>query len=121
MARKIVEVLTSDLSGEQGTGIETVKFSIDGKHYEIELTEEEAQELRDLLSAYMSAGRRAAGSRSPRPTSTVSNVEQQTGVKPAVVRKWAGENGYDVPARGRIPQEVIEAFNADTPEGKQAS
>lgn len=28
----------------------------------------------------------------------------------AKMRKWAGENGYSVSPKGRIPQKVVEAY-----------
>ncbi|MGW9183806.1 exonuclease domain-containing protein [Agromyces sp. NPDC055661] len=34
-----------------------------------------------------------------------------TGPSPALIRKWALENGYSVGVRGRLPQEVVEAFH----------
>lgn len=32
--------------------------------------------------------------------------------KPAAVRAWARENGLDVPARGTIPADVVDAYKA---------
>jgi hypothetical protein len=29
-----------------------------------------------------------------------------------VIRAWAKRNGYEVPAKGRIPTEVMQAYNA---------
>lgn len=34
-----------------------------------------------------------------------------TGIDPSLVRAWARENGYEVGERGRIPIQVIEAYN----------
>jgi len=38
-------------------------------------------------------------------------------VKPATireVREWAGENGFEVKARGKLKNEVVEAFTSAT-------
>lgn len=30
----------------------------------------------------------------------------------ASIRDWAAENGYEVSARGRIPNDIVEAYNS---------
>jgi uncharacterized protein YhaN len=49
----------------------------------------------------------------PVETATVAEPRQprSAGVDPSMVRAWARENGYEVGERGRIPVQVIEAYN----------
>ncbi len=109
MARRIVHQLVDDLDEtvlEPGEG-ETVLFSLDGKAYEIDLTEEHAAQLRDALAPYVSAGRplaRSGASAAPRRRSG----QQDYGP----IREWAKENGYEVSERGRVPATVLEAYDA---------
>ncbi|RNL57909.1 Lsr2 family protein [Arthrobacter oryzae] len=60
MARKVHVQLIDDLTGEDAE--ETVRFSVDGADYEIDLTAANAAELRAVLSQYVANGRRLRGS-----------------------------------------------------------
>lgn len=107
MAQRIVVRLTDDLSGTDipaGRG-ETVRFSLDGRSYEIDLTTKNATGLRKALRPYIEAGRPLKGS-GRRPTRTRVAADNRT------VKKWARANGYQVPDRGRIPKAVVDAFDA---------
>ena len=59
MAQKIQTLFIDDLDGSAAEG--TVRFGLDGTEYEIDLNEEHAKQLRDALSRYVSAARRANG------------------------------------------------------------
>lgn len=100
MARKTFTELVDDIDGGQAD--ETVTFGIDGVAYEIDLTDKNAAKLRKALDQYASAARRVGG-RKKRPA---------TGEDTAAIRAWAQENGYEVGDRGRIPQNVKDAYAA---------
>ena len=61
MAQKIQTVFVDDLDGSEAEG--TVRFGLDGSEYEIDLNADHAQALREALAPYVSAARRAGGSR----------------------------------------------------------
>ncbi|MBM7463492.1 histone-like nucleoid-structuring protein Lsr2 [Microbacterium dextranolyticum] len=117
MARRIVHQLVDDLDGtvlEIGEG-ETVLFSLDGTAYEIDITEENAAALRDLLAPYIAAARpvSARSGGSSRGSSAGSRRQKRSGQRDyAPVREWAAKNGYTVSERGRVPASVIEAYDA---------
>ncbi|MGW7292600.1 histone-like nucleoid-structuring protein Lsr2 [Streptomyces xiamenensis] len=102
MAQRVVVTLSDDIDG--GEASETVAFGLDGKTYEIDLSEENAEKLRTTLAPYVTAGRKRAKSGR---TFTHTSVAPD----PRAVRAWAESNGFDVPARGRIPRKVYDAFN----------
>ncbi|CAL9459999.1 Nucleoid-associated protein Lsr2 [Streptomyces sp. enrichment culture] len=102
MAQRVVVTLSDDIDG--GEASETVAFGLDGKTYEIDLSEENAEKLRTALAPYVTAGRKRAKSGR---TFTHTSVAPD----PRAVRAWAESNGFDVPARGRIPRKVYDAFN----------
>ena len=59
---QITEVrLVDDLDG--GEAAESVAFSIDGKSYEIDLSEKHAAALRDAFAPFVGSARRAAAAR----------------------------------------------------------
>lgn len=102
MAQRVVVTLFDDLDG--GEAAETVHFGVDGKSYEIDLSNENAERLRTVLAPYVQAGRRQSRSgKSFRRTALAPD--------PATVRAWAQSNGMELPARGRIPKHVYEAFS----------
>jgi len=112
MARKIVHQLVDDLDGtvlEPGEG-ESVLFSLDGKTYEIDLTEANAAKLRDALAPYISAGRR--GGATPAVAKAARRRATGSGRDLGAVRSWAKENGYTVSERGRVPLTILEAYDA---------
>uniref|UniRef100_UPI002590A86C histone-like nucleoid-structuring protein Lsr2 n=1 Tax=uncultured Curtobacterium sp. TaxID=331964 RepID=UPI002590A86C len=63
MAQKVTTHLVDDLSGdviEDGQG-RTVQFAFDGSSYEIDLTDDNADNLREAFSDYIAAARKVAG------------------------------------------------------------
>jgi hypothetical protein len=110
MARRIVVTDVDDVDGS--TAAETVTFGLDGVDYEIDLSARNAKRLRAALEPYRAAGRRTGGVskravRTARPGSTRIDPQQL-----AAIRDWARRRGYEVSARGRVPQSVIDAYNA---------
>jgi len=113
MAQKYIVQLVDDLTQEpidEGAG-ESVRFSLDGVGYTIDLTTEHADELRNALAPYVSKARK--GDSAPRATSR-SNGSASRAPKGDLkaIREWASSNGYKVSSRGRIPAEVQNAYNA---------
>jgi nucleoid-associated protein Lsr2 len=95
MTRKVQVVLQDDLNGAEPA--HTVFFGLDGKAYEIDLTDQNAQALRDALAPWIAAARRASTAQIPSPRS-------KSGRSPDTVdiRRWAKENHIPVSDRGRI-------------------
>jgi hypothetical protein len=113
-------VLVDDLDGSEGA--ETVKFGLDGKQYEIDLSTDHAASLRNLLATYIARAREVEEEdEAPRPLFSrpvpVPSQPRQ-GYAPidrdqaAVIRSWARDNGHDVSDRGRIPARVVELYNS---------
>lgn len=119
MAQKVIVELVDDLDGTASDDIQTVRFSLDGADYEIDLNEANAENLRGTLEEYVAAARRTGG-RIKRGTGTAKPAS-----RPAVnreqtraIREWARQNGYDIAERGRIPAEVTAAYEqAQSPKG----
>ncbi|MEE6388337.1 MULTISPECIES: Lsr2 family protein [Microbacterium] len=118
MARRIVHQLVDDIDGtvlEVGEG-ETVHFSLNGTSYEIDLNPEHAEELRQALEPYITAGRRAGsgastgGGRSSSSSSSRKRPSRNPEV--AAIRAWAKENGYTLSERGRVPAPILDAYRA---------
>ncbi|MGV9313968.1 histone-like nucleoid-structuring protein Lsr2 [Streptomyces sp. NPDC003691] len=107
MAQRVVVALFDDIDG--GNAAETVMFGLDGKSYEIDLNTANAKKLRSALAPYLAAGRKqSAGSRRRQARTVYKHTALEP--SPAAVRAWAQSNKMEVPARGRIPKAVYEAF-----------
>jgi hypothetical protein len=114
MVGKRVVQLIDDLDG--GPAYETVRFSLDGANYEIDLSLHNASKLRQNLAEYIGAARRTR----PRRTSTLrpaAAVEALRGdrVQNRAIRAWAQRQGITLRKRGRIPNHVIAAYQRAEP------
>ncbi|GAA1347589.1 Lsr2 family protein [Arthrobacter koreensis] len=105
MAQKVKIILVDDLDG--GSADETVRFGLDGSQYEIDLSNDNAKNLRAALKQYVDAGRKTGG-RTGRPRGTGTSRSNEA----AQIREWARSNGYTVSERGRVNSEIIEAYRA---------
>jgi hypothetical protein len=115
MARKVQVILSDDLDDSIAAD-ETVTFSLDGTTYEIDLSEKNASEMRDVFGKYLSAARkvssrgtRASGAGRSRATGGGGRMDRE---QAGAIRDWARKNGHEVSDRGRIPAAVVEAFEA---------
>ena len=115
MARKVQVILSDDLD-DSISADETVSFALDGTTYEIDLSEKNANEMRDVLGKYVSAARkvssrgtRASGAGRSRATGGGGRMDRE---QAGAIREWARKNGHEVSDRGRIPAAVVEAFEA---------
>jgi len=109
VAQKVQVILTDDLDG--GDADESVQFAIDGVSYEIDLSEANAESLRESLAPYVDAARRVGGRSSRRSGGSKSQpAAERTDLSD--LRAWARENGYQVSDRGRVSSEVRSAYEA---------
>lgn len=104
MAQKVQVLLVDDL--DHGEADETVSFSLDGVAYEIDLSGDNAQQLRDSLQPFVKVARRASAGRRRRSRAASSRERS------ADIRAWAKAHGIKVNERGRIPQTVVEQYEA---------
>lgn len=109
MAQKVLVELVDDLDGS--TASETVSFSLDGVSFEIDLSDNNATELRDSLAQFIEHARRTGGRKrsvTQAPTQRPSVDREQN----QAIREWGRKNGFDISDRGRIPAEIIDAYHA---------
>ncbi|MDO3103877.1 histone-like nucleoid-structuring protein Lsr2 [Mycobacteroides abscessus] len=110
MAKKVTVTLVDDVDGEAAAD-ESVEFGLDGITYEIDLSSKNAEKLREQLSTWVEHARKVGGRRrgslgSGRRPPSIDRAQS------SAIREWASKNGHAISTRGRIPAEVIDAFNA---------
>jgi hypothetical protein len=125
MAQHVNVRFVDDLDGSDAAG--TVSFGLDGRAYEIDLSDENAARLRDSLASFVAAARNrggsAAGARRGQKAARKTAAPAMTagpGPRPpaldreqtAAIRAWARQNGHQVSDRGRISKTVVDAFQA---------
>jgi hypothetical protein len=112
MAQRVVFV--DDLDGSEGA--ETLRYSVDGQDYEIDLSEANAEKFRTTLAPYVEKSRAVerqtvtssggGGRRSRR-----SNASGRSKDELSAIRAWAESQGHDVAPRGRIKRDILEAYD----------
>jgi hypothetical protein len=110
MAQQTTVRFIDDLDGSDASG--TFDFSLEGRQYQIDLSDENAAKLRDVLEPYIGAARKAGRGRTARQTVVAEKPARSNRDQTAAIREWARENGHQVSDRGRIPKSVIEAYQA---------
>ncbi len=108
MAQKVI--LVDDLDGSE-RNVTTIHFSVDGEAYEIDLSPSNLRMLRQAMQPFTEAARRVGGKQQPQQPPTGNAKDRgDKDRRAARMRAWAKDNGFDLPAFGRIPNEVIEAY-----------
>lgn len=111
MAQRVVTFAVDDMDGTTISGDEhvEVRFSFEGKSYDLDLSRDNWETFQEVMDPYVRAARKA-----PR-TSAHRATQPRLGVPdPAAVRTWAAENGYTVSDRGRIPTDVYRDYREKT-------
>jgi hypothetical protein len=117
LARNVVVEVACDLCGADAASGADTQFAFEGQSFSIDLCAEHRDELGQALEPYVSAAapqakrgrhRVANPSRPAAPRAAGRRDPAQTGA----IREWARANGFTVSDRGRIPQEVENAYNA---------
>lgn len=103
MAQRVEVQLLDDITGEDAA--ETITFGLDGVTYEIDLTADNAHQLRDELSIYVDKARKIRGQSGTQQRSKTSTPDETRRI-----REWAKKNGYSPSPRGRISKGIIDAY-----------
>lgn len=120
MARAFQVVVTCDVDeNDDVADLRTVRFAVNGHDYEMDLCAEHLDEFSAAVQPYLSLGRKAANGKGIRPTTSKARRAAAAGSKPSDdranlsdVRVWARAHGYEIGERGRISQEIKQAYAA---------
>ena len=113
MRKEITDVqLVDDIDGSPATT--TIEFSVGGKNYIIDLSEQHTHEFNKALAPYIEHARRArrapANKRKARKSRSSSEAARIKRQRNAEIRAWALENGVTVSKRGQLGQDTIAAY-----------
>ena len=93
-----------------------MKYALDGVQYEIDLSDKNATKLRNAFAEFISHSRRVGrggvvvgGRAAARARGSAAADREQN----KAIRSWAKRKGKAISDRGRIPQEIVDEYNAD--------
>lgn len=101
----IATIRTDDLDGSTDD-VTLVKFAVKGVEYEIDLSESNRAKFDEQLAPYVDAAR--LGGTVGKKTRRMGSVEPRD---TAAIRAWAIGQGIPVSPRGRVRQDVIDAYD----------
>ncbi len=117
MAERVTIELVDDLDGSVAD--ETVHFTWEGKSLVIDLNKKNADKLRKAIEPFVAAARPDGTVQAPAPRRRLSGSSSAgkrqvaiAGAATSVIRAWARENSIEVPDRGRLKPEVVQAWEA---------
>jgi hypothetical protein len=110
VAQRTIVELVDDIDGSEAS--ESVSFGLDGVEYTIDLSEGNANKLRDGLAAFVEKAQRVGG-RKQRGAGTKTAVSAGGDrAQNQAIREWARSQGEKISDRGRIPAELVAKFQA---------
>lgn len=112
----VKNILVDDMD-KASMATDTIPFAYRGKRFEIDLAPQNVQQFDDDMSRWIDSARViSTGGGKPVPVKKTNgsangngNVEDKTEYY-AAVRTWARANGKQVHDRGRLPGDVIDAY-----------
>ncbi|MEU6412184.1 Lsr2 family protein [Microbispora sp. NPDC046933] len=120
MAQKVI--LVDDLDHSEGDDVARREFPLLNRTFSIDLSDANQQRLSEALAfieeVLENAREVKQASRSKKAADTSPRLRGYTLTD---VREWAREQGLDVPARGKMADEVIEQFIAAHPDAAEDS
>lgn len=97
-----------DLDGKSKVTRESTVVSFGNETVTIDLSDKHVDELRALLAPYFENGVVTTNPvKNARKTANASDNADRN----VEIRAWASENGHEVNARGRLPKNVVDAYN----------
>ena len=112
MAQRQEIVLIDDVTGQDITDDGgTVRFSLDGVDYEIDLGADTAARFRSIFRPFIEAGRRVSGRRQVTSHATPTVPTRADPEQLRAARSWLRGRGHEVSNRGRIPAENANPVN----------
>lgn len=109
---KTITEVTDDFDGKPlPEGTQPFRLAYDGKEWEVYLSDANVEKLRTTLAKYTDDAQRVYR-HTRRPSSGGGSTRRKGTEDLAAIREWARENGIEVSERGRVAQDVKDAYYA---------
>ena len=106
-------ITTDDIDGSAEAT--SIQFSFDGVNYSIDLSKKNKSAFEKVLKPYIDVAKKTGGRRArSAPAASRGRSRRTTAPKTdlAAIREWAATQGIEVSSRGRIAQDVVDAYTA---------
>ncbi|MCJ1709413.1 Lsr2 family protein [Microbacterium sp. VKM Ac-2923] len=114
MATRHITQTIDDLDGTvlDQDGVRNITFTVEGRSYEIDLSESNAERFHTALAPFVDAARstRVPGTTGRRREDARAKSDLDLGA----IREWARANGHTVSDRGRVSSAVVDAYKSAT-------
>jgi len=104
MAQRTQVLYVDDIDGSEAAG--TVRFGLGGTDYEIDLSQQHADQLTAAISPFIAVARKVSSAKRPARGGRPARHDQSD------VRTWARSEGLKISDRGRIPADVLAKYEA---------
>lgn len=102
MARRVI--LSDDLTGNESEDVETITYMVQGVFYEIDLSEKSWETMDKALARFIK------NSREITRAAAITRFTQAGDSDNEKLREWARSAGYEIGERGRISEEIRQAY-----------
>lgn len=110
MAKQTIVQITDDIDGSKDA--QEVAFSFRGTEYKIDLAKRNLAAFEKAMKPYIEAATKVSrGSARARRATKPGSAKAQTR-DTAAIREWAKGAGIELSGRGRIPNSVVEQYEA---------
>lgn len=113
MATQINTTMLDDLAlanKKEVVAEQSIQFALDGVLYKVDLTAANAKKFRDFLTTYTNVGTKLG---------FLPKNLKRTDTDIAAAREWALSRNLKVATRGRVPQEILNQYNAEMAKKKK--
>lgn len=100
MARRFI--LSDDLTGKESDDVQTHLCMFDNVFYEVDFSADSFAKFEVALAPFRKV---------MRETRRITATAKGEASKGEVIRQWAKDNGYEIGDRGRISDDIVEAYD----------
>lgn len=113
MATKVTTISIDDLTEVAGDDVKAREWTIDGVTYTADFSDESWAEFLEATQRFADVAQRVKPARGSKAkgkahgTGPARRDPEQT----KAIREWGRKRGFTVPERGRLPRELVEAYD----------
>lgn len=114
MARHVKVIQTCDRHSESEDieATQTVTLLVNGREVELDLCDDHGKEFYEVIDPWVQAGRPVSGTPSRGGARRTRRSQGAGRPDTKAIRAWAERNGIEMAGRGRIPQTIVDQYNA---------
>ncbi|TYR18977.1 Lsr2 family protein [Corynebacterium urealyticum] len=109
MARKEITQYFDDIDNAPlaAEDVNVVEFAVDGVTYSMDVSTANREKFEEALAPYIAVARRVQRTSARHAPQSTNSPERSR-----AIREWAQANGLQVSDRGRIPQDIVDKYDA---------